>query len=47
MPKLKVEDSSRWEASEKAFAERKAEGRVYGHRRAHFVESGAEVYGRI
>jgi len=46
MPKPEVEDSSRWEASEKAFAKRKAEGRVCGRRRAHFVEIGAEVYAK-
>ena len=46
MLRLKVEDSSRWEASEKAFVQRKAEDPACGRRRAHFVDKGAQVYAK-
>ena len=39
----KPKDSSRREASEKAFAQRKAEGQDCGSSRSQFVEKGAEV----
>ena len=42
----KSKDSSRWEASEKAFAPRKAEGQGCRSSRCQFVEKGAEVYAK-
>jgi len=42
----KAKDSSRWEASKKAFAPRKAEGQGCRSSRCQFVEKGAEVYAK-
>ena len=39
-------DSSRREASEKAFAQQKAEGQDCGSSRSQFVEKGVEVYAK-
>jgi hypothetical protein len=39
----KSKDSSRWAASEKVFAQRKAEGQGCWSSRSQFAEKGAEV----
>ena len=42
----KSKDSSRWEASEKAFAQRQAAGQGCRSSPRQFVEQGAEVYAK-